>query len=46
MRFSETPIEYREAPSTLGQHSEYVLREVLGMRADEIEKLRETNTVD
>ena len=46
MRFSETPIEYHAAPPTLGQHNEYVLRDVLGMQADEIERLRQTNVVD
>jgi formyl-CoA transferase len=46
MRFSETPIEYRVAPPTLGQHNDYVLRELLGMQADEIERLRQTNVVD
>ncbi len=46
MRFSETPIEYRIAPPTLGQHSEYVLRELLGMQMDEIAKLRQSHVVD
>ena len=46
MRFSETPIEYHAAPPTLGQHNDYVLRELLGMQSDEIERLRQTNVVD
>jgi formyl-CoA transferase len=46
MRFSDTPIEYRAAPPTLGQHNEYVLADLLGMHADEIEQLRRTNVVD
>ena len=46
MRFSETPIEYHAAPPTLGQHNDYVLRELLGMHADEIERLRQSNIVD
>jgi formyl-CoA transferase len=39
MRFSETPIEYQVAPPTLGQHSEYVLRDLLGMDMEEFEQL-------
>ncbi len=46
MRFSATPIEYHAAPPTLGQHNEYVLQEVLGMPADEIERLRQTDVID
>ena len=46
MRFSETPIEYNAAPPTLGQHNEYVLRELLGMQTDAIEGLRRIHVVD
>ena len=46
MRFSATPIEYHTAPPTLGQHNDYVLRELLGMGTDEIERLRQTHVVD
>ena len=46
MRFSATPIEYDAAPPTLGQHNEYVLRELLGIHVDEIERLRQTNVID
>ena len=46
MRFSKTPIEYHAAPPTLGQHNDYVLREVLGMQADEIEQLRQSNIIN
>ncbi|MDQ3261465.1 MAG: CaiB/BaiF CoA-transferase family protein [Burkholderiales bacterium] len=45
MRFSETPIEYHAAPPTLGQHNEYVLRELLGMGSDDIEKLSRKNVI-
>jgi crotonobetainyl-CoA:carnitine CoA-transferase CaiB-like acyl-CoA transferase len=31
LRFSETPVQYRMAPPMLGQHTEEVLRDVLGM---------------
>ena len=33
LRFSETPVQYRRAPPMLGEHTEEVLREVLGMDA-------------
>lgn len=46
MRFSATPIEYHTAPPTLGQHNEYVLREVLGMPIDTIGELRQTGVID
>ena len=31
MRLSDTPVQYRRSPPTLGQHTDEVLREVLGM---------------
>ncbi len=45
MRFSATPIEYKLPPPTLGQHTEEVLRDVLGMDAAAIAKLRGTHVV-
>lgn len=33
LRFSDTPVQYRRAPPMLGEHTEEVLREVLGMDA-------------
>jgi crotonobetainyl-CoA:carnitine CoA-transferase CaiB-like acyl-CoA transferase len=33
LRFSETPVQYRRAPPLLGEHTEEVLREVLGKDA-------------
>ena len=36
VKLSGTPIHYRHAPPTLGQHTDEVLAEVLGMSADEI----------
>lgn len=45
IRMSETPVWYRNAPPTLGQHTEEVLREVLGMGESEINKLRENGIV-
>jgi len=36
VKLSGTPIEYRHAPPTLGQHTDEILAEVLGLDADEI----------
>lgn len=41
MRFSETSIEYKLAPPTLGQHTDEVLQSVLGMDDAAIAKLRD-----
>lgn len=46
MRFSRTPIEYHVAPPTLGQHNDYVLRELLGMDSQDVEHLRQANVID
>jgi len=35
MRFSETPGDIRTPAPCLGEHSEYVYREMLGMSAEE-----------
>jgi crotonobetainyl-CoA:carnitine CoA-transferase CaiB-like acyl-CoA transferase len=40
MRFSGTPLEYRIPPPLLGEHTEEVLRDVLGKSAQEIARLR------
>ncbi|HZN25913.1 MAG TPA: CaiB/BaiF CoA-transferase family protein, partial [Burkholderiales bacterium] len=45
MRFSATPMEPRLPPPTLGQHTEEILRDVLGMDAAEIAELRELKIV-
>ncbi|MFJ2550101.1 CaiB/BaiF CoA transferase family protein [Pseudomonas sp. NPDC087612] len=45
IRLSETPVEYRHAPPLLGEHTEQILGEVLGLAASEIERLRLTKVV-
>ena len=45
IKLSETPVEYRRAPPTLGEHTEEVLRELLGLAPSEIEALRERGVV-
>jgi formyl-CoA transferase len=45
IKFSRTPITYNEPPPLLGQHTEEVLRTVLGKSAAEIRSLREQGIV-
>jgi crotonobetainyl-CoA:carnitine CoA-transferase CaiB-like acyl-CoA transferase len=45
MRFSETPIEYRHAPPLLGEHTEEVLRSILGKSDGEIARLRAAGVI-
>jgi crotonobetainyl-CoA:carnitine CoA-transferase CaiB-like acyl-CoA transferase len=45
MRFSATPVEYRQAPPTLGQHTEEVLRNLLGKDEAELAKLRSARVI-
>jgi crotonobetainyl-CoA:carnitine CoA-transferase CaiB-like acyl-CoA transferase len=45
IKYSETPIEYRRPPPTLGQHTDEILRELLGMEATEIEGLRKAGVI-
>jgi formyl-CoA transferase len=40
MKLSETPVEVRLPPPTLGQHTDAVLSERLGMSAQQIAELR------
>jgi crotonobetainyl-CoA:carnitine CoA-transferase CaiB-like acyl-CoA transferase len=40
IRLSETPVEYRQAPPLLGEHTESVLKEVLGLDAGAVHELR------
>jgi formyl-CoA transferase len=45
MRLSKTPVEVRMAPPTLGQHTEEILRERLGLNAQDIALLRENGSI-
>jgi crotonobetainyl-CoA:carnitine CoA-transferase CaiB-like acyl-CoA transferase len=40
IRFSQTPIEYDQAPPLLGQHTDAVLQRILGLDANAIAELR------
>ena len=40
MRFSATPLEFKTPPPTLGQHTDDILRDMLGMSAADIVQLR------
>lgn len=45
LRLSASPVQYRSAPPTLGQDTEAVLREVLGLTADEFARLTDAGVV-
>lgn len=45
IRLSETPVEYRHAPPLLGEHTEQVLLELLGLHADSVQQLRDAGVL-
>jgi crotonobetainyl-CoA:carnitine CoA-transferase CaiB-like acyl-CoA transferase len=45
IKFSDTPISYDRAPPTLGEHTDEVLRELLGLTAPEIADLRTARVI-
>ena len=45
IRFSETPLNRYDAPPQLGEHTEAVLRDVLGCTDDEIQALKQANAI-
>jgi crotonobetainyl-CoA:carnitine CoA-transferase CaiB-like acyl-CoA transferase len=45
VRLSETPADYRMPPPVLGEHTEEVLRERLGLDEARVAKLREEGVV-
>ena len=45
IRLSETPVEYRHAPPLLGEHTEAVLGDLLGLGAGDVRRLRDAGVV-
>ena len=45
MRLSDTPVEYRDPPPLLGQHTDAVLGSVLGLEPEAIEVLRRDGVI-
>ena len=45
IRLSETPVRYHHAPPALGEHTEEVLAELLGVNPDELARLRKDKIV-
>jgi crotonobetainyl-CoA:carnitine CoA-transferase CaiB-like acyl-CoA transferase len=45
LRFSATPLEYGKAPPAMGEGTDRVLAEVLGLSVDEIGRLRSAKTI-
>ncbi|MSO84814.1 MAG: CoA transferase [Rhodospirillales bacterium] len=45
IKFSETPVDYRRPPPSLGQHTDEVLTELLGLKPAEIEALRKAKVI-
>jgi crotonobetainyl-CoA:carnitine CoA-transferase CaiB-like acyl-CoA transferase len=45
LRLSETPVEYRLAPPTLGQHNEEILKGLLGRSDADLKKLKDAGVV-
>ncbi|HGM5583487.1 TPA: CaiB/BaiF CoA transferase family protein [Pseudomonas putida] len=45
IRLSRTPVEYRRAPPLLGEHTQAVLEEVLGLEAEVVQGLREAGVL-
>ena len=45
IRYSGTPVEYERPPPTLGQHTDEVLRELLGIDPSETARLRQAGAV-
>jgi len=45
MRFSATPLEHKTPPPLLGEHTEEILRQLLGKSVDEIARLRASGAI-
>jgi crotonobetainyl-CoA:carnitine CoA-transferase CaiB-like acyl-CoA transferase len=46
MKFSQSPIEYNQAPPLLGEHNTEILGELLGLSKQERQKLVEEGIID
>ncbi len=45
LKYSQTPVSYRYPPPSLGQHTDQVLGETLGLEVGELEALRESGAI-
>jgi crotonobetainyl-CoA:carnitine CoA-transferase CaiB-like acyl-CoA transferase len=45
LRFSDTPVQYDRPPPLLGQHTQEILREVLGLTDEQIAALPLCTTI-
>ena len=45
IRFSKTPVSYRHAPPTLGQQTDKILSDLLGLSATELDSLRKKGII-
>ncbi len=45
IRLSATPVEYRNPPPLLGEHTESILRDILGLRTEEVDGLRAARAI-
>ena len=45
IKFSASPVEYRDPPPKLGEHTDRVLHDLLGLSPEEIVRLRQRGVV-
>lgn len=45
LKFSKTPVSYKNAPPTIGQHTEEILRDVLNVSSTELKALSESGSI-
>jgi crotonobetainyl-CoA:carnitine CoA-transferase CaiB-like acyl-CoA transferase len=45
LKMSETPVDYRYAPPTVGADTDRVLQEILNINQDEIQKLKNSGVI-
>ena len=46
LKLSETPVSYDQPPPYLGQHTKEILEKLLGLSADEVEKLERSGVIE